>query len=77
MDINIKELPNLINSYFVLNKFCDEKKEPLNQKHIDIAFNYDKEFQPPTDSSRNVSSNETGGKATRQVDMRYFGMIAL
>ena len=30
MDINIRELPNLINSCFVLNNFCEERKEPLN-----------------------------------------------
>ena len=51
MDINIRKQPNLINSYFVLNNFCKERKEPLNQKHIDIPLNYDKEFQPPIDSS--------------------------
>ena len=62
MDINIRELPNLINSWFVLKKFCEERKEPLNQKHIYIALKYDKEFQPPTDSSYKVSNSETGGK---------------
>ena len=44
MDFNIRELPNLINSCLVLNNFCEERKEPLNQKHIDIALNYNKEF---------------------------------
>ena len=58
MDINIRELPNLINSCFVLNNFHEDRKEPLNQKHIDIALNYDKEFQPPTDSSYKVSNNK-------------------
>ena len=66
MDINIRELPDLINSCFVLNNFCEERKEPLNQKHIDIALNYDKEFQPPTDISYKVSNIKTRGKAIRQ-----------
>ena len=43
MDINIREQSNLINSYFVLNNFCKERKESLNQKHIDIPLNDDKE----------------------------------
>ena len=72
MDINIKELPNLINSCFVLNNICEERKEPLNQKHIDIALNYNKEFQHPTDSDYEVSNSETGGKAIRQIYMKYF-----
>ena len=72
MDINIRELPNLITSCFFLNNFCEERKEQLNQKNIAIALNYDKEFQPPTDSSYKVSNNETGGKAIRQVYVKYF-----
>ena len=63
--INNRELPNIINSCFVLNNFCEERKEPLNQIQIDIALNYDKEFQPPTGSSYKVNNNETGGKAIR------------
>ena len=34
MDVNIRELPDLINSCFVVNIFCDDGKEPLNQKHL-------------------------------------------
>ena len=34
MDVNIRELPDLINSCFVVNIFCDDRKEPLNQKHL-------------------------------------------
>ena len=44
MHIDIRQIPNLTNSCFVLNNFCEERKEPLNLKHINIALNYDKEF---------------------------------
>ena len=71
MLINIRELPNLINSCFALNNFCEEKKEPLNQEHIDIVLNYYKEFQPPTDNRYKVSNSETGGKAIRQIYVKY------
>ena len=67
MDFNIRELPNIINSCFVLNNFCEERKE-----HIDDALNYDKEFQPATNSSYKVSNKETGGKAIRQIYVKYF-----
>ena len=50
---------------FALNNFCEERKNSLNKKHINIALNYDKEFQPPTESSYKVSNNETGGKVIR------------
>ena len=72
MDINIRELPNLINSCIVLNNFSKERKEPFNQKHVNIALNYDKEFKPPSDSSYKVSNNETGGKVIRQIYMKHF-----
>ena len=72
MYINIRELPNLINSCFVSNNFCEERKEPLNPKHIDIALNYYKEIQPPTDSTYKVRKNETGRKAIRQIYVKYF-----
>ena len=77
MGINISELPNLIHSRFVLNNYCEERKEPLNQMHISITLNYDKEFQPPTDISYKVSNNEFGGKATYkcsnfQIYVKYF-----
>ena len=47
MDINSKELPNIINSWFVLNSFCEERKEPINAKRVEAVIRYEKEFQPP------------------------------
>ena len=72
MDINLKELPNIINSCFVLNNFCEERKEPINGKRVEAVIRYEKEFQPPIDGGYKVSNNETGGKSIRQVYVKYF-----
>ena len=72
MFINIRELPNLINSCFALNSFCEEKKEPLNQEHIDIALNTYKEFQSLNDNRYKVSNSKTGRKAIREIYVKYF-----
>ena len=71
-DINLKELPNIINSCFVLNNFCEERKEPINGKRVEAVIRYEKEFQPPIDGGYKVSNNETGGKSIRQVYVKYF-----
>ena len=42
MDINLKELPNIINSCFVLNNFCEERKEPINGKRVEEVIHYEK-----------------------------------
>ena len=54
MDINLKELPNIINSCFVLNNFCEERKEPINGKRVEAVIHYEKEFQPPIDAGYRV-----------------------
>ena len=72
MDINLKELPNIINSCFVLNNFCEERKETIHGKRVEAAIRYEKEFQPPIDGGYKVSNNETGMKSIRQVYVKHF-----
>ena len=40
MDINLKELPNIINSCFVLNNFYEERKKPTNGKRVKAVIRY-------------------------------------
>ena len=47
MDINLKELPNIINSCFVLNNFCEERKEPINGKRVEAVIGYEKRISSP------------------------------
>ena len=72
MGINLKELPNVINSCFVLNSFCEERKEPINRKRFEAVIRYEKEFQHPIDGGYKVSNNETVGKSIRQIYVKYF-----
>ena len=72
MGINLKELPNVINSCFVLNSFCEERKEPINGKQVEAVIRCEKEFQPPIDGGYKMSKNEMGGKSIRQVYVKYF-----
>ena len=73
MDIKLKELPNVINACFVLNNFCEERKEPVGRNHLEDAVRYDKEFQPSTDTTQTkVNNNEAGGKATRNIYVKFF-----
>ena len=72
MDINLKELPNIINSCFVLNNFCEERKGPINGKRVEAVIHYEKEFQPPIDGGYKASNNKSGGKSIRQVYVKYF-----
>ena len=72
MDINIKELPYVINACFVLHNFCEIRKEFLNEKKVEEGLNFEKGFQPPTDNGYKVSNNEAGGKTIRQIYVKFF-----
>ena len=72
MEINLKELPNIINSCFVLSNFCEERKEPINGKRVEAEIRYKQEFQLPIDGGYKVSNNDTAGKSIRQVYVKYF-----
>ena len=49
MDINLKELPDVIHSYFILHNFCEIRQEAVNQNDVLVARNYDVEFHLETD----------------------------
>ena len=72
MDINVKELPYVINACFVLHNFCEIRKEFLNEKKVEEGLNFEKDFQPPTDNGYKVSNNEAGGKTIRQIYVKFF-----
>ena len=47
MDTNLKELPAVIHSFFILHNFCEIRQEAVNQ-------NYDVEFQPESGNRHRV-----------------------
>ena len=54
MDINLKDLPAVIHSCFILPNFCEIRQEAVNQNDV--------LFQPETDTGCKISNNEAGGK---------------
>ena len=62
MEINLKELPAVIHSCFILHNFCEIRQEAVNQNDVLVARNYDVEFQLETDTGYEINNNEAGGK---------------
>ena len=73
MNINIRELPHVIYSCFVLHNYCEMNNESIGEDQVRQALNYDSIFQPPTISNRSLShSNEVDGKRFRRIRTSYF-----
>ena len=72
MDIKLDNLPQCINSCFILHNFCEMRKEGLNSSELDKLLRIEKEFQPPIENNYKVNNSESGGKVTRQIYVTYF-----
>ena len=72
MDIKLDNLPQCINSCFILHNFCEIRKEALNSSKLDKSLRLEKEFQPPIKNNYKVNNNESRGKVTRQIYIKYF-----
>ena len=73
IDINLKDLPAVIHSCFILHNFCEIRQEAINQNDVLVARNYDFEFQPKTDKGCEI--NEAGGKRIRNIFVKYFEYV--
>ena len=67
MDINLKKIPVVIHSCFILHNFCEIRQEAVNQNDVLVARNYDVEFQHETDTGYEINNNEAGGKRIRNI----------
>ena len=63
---------NVIHSCFILHNFCELRKESVPDAEVESSINYDRQFQPPSNSGYTVNNNETLGKALRRVFVKYF-----
>ena len=54
MDTNLKELPAVIHSFFILHNFCEIRQEAVNQNDVLVNRNYDVEFQPESGNRHRV-----------------------
>ena len=73
MNANVKELPNLIMSYFVLHNFYEFRNEKLPNGFLQNARVQDKILQPNYERMKYTSVvNESSAKEIRRVFSMYF-----
>ena len=72
MDINLKDLPNVIYACFVLHNFCEMHKELIHQNDVSNALKNDAQFQPQIRGNYTINNNEGNGKAIRNIFVKYF-----
>lgn len=72
MDINLKDLPAIIHSCFILHNFCEFNNNPVPPHLIDEAENYDRRFQPRQVLTNASHSNNNEGKRIRNIFVKYF-----
>ena len=71
MDINLDNLPAVIQTCFILHNFCETNNETVCQQMVDEAILYDAEFQRQRQPSVKVIANETAGKRIRKTYIKY------
>ena len=69
LDINLKGLPYLVCSCFVLHNFCEMNGENMSEDRVAGALQYDRHFQPSAMPARD--SNNTEEKRVRCILARY------
>ena len=68
MDINMKDLPAVIMTCFILHNVCEIHSEQIQSTALDAAKAYDAHFQPPTEvNNYRTASSETSGKNICQI----------
>ena len=73
MDVNIRELPHLIISIFILHNFCEMNNEMLPNAHLQDVIHEDNISQPNTKSMNyKTLVNESEAKKVRSVYILYF-----
>ena len=75
MDINMRDLPNIIYECFVLHNYCELNKETVNEDNVQFAITYDREFQPGTTPNWYMTDcNETERKRIRRLVTNCFDL---
>ena len=57
-DITLDNLPQSINSCFILYNFCEMRKEGFNGSELNKSFTLENKFQPPIENNYKVNNNE-------------------
>ena len=72
MDINLKDLPNVIYACFILHNYCEANNNPVPAHLVEEAEKYDRSFQPAPDTNFTNHSNSAEGKIVRNVFLKHF-----
>ena len=73
VDINTKDLPNVIYACFVLHNFCEMYKEPIARETETAAKQHDHSVQPSCEPNGNTAlSSDACAKRIRQIFKSYF-----
>ena len=72
MDINMKDLPAVIQACFILHNFCELNGKTVNQGLVLQAQQSDSDFQPPLTTGYSSNTNESNGKKIQKVFTSYF-----
>ena len=73
VDINMKDLPNVIYACFVLHNFCEVYKKPIARETEIAAKQHDHNIQPSCQLNGNTASaNDVCAKRIRQIFKSYF-----
>jgi hypothetical protein len=72
MDINISDLPNVINTCFILHNYCEINNDSLPNELVERVMGYEREFQPGAPNVRIQGSCEIRSKLIRDTFVKYF-----
>ncbi|XP_068697198.1 uncharacterized protein [Montipora foliosa] len=71
MDINLNDLPNVLNACFILHNYCQMNGESIANEVVEKAISYERQFQPGAPNARNQGP-EARSKQIRKVFVEYF-----
>ena len=73
MDIKMEDLPSVILACFILNNYCEVKKENINEEMVKAAVDRNRANQPiPLNNYTSTQVNEREAKKIRQIYTKFF-----
>ncbi|XP_017276303.1 putative nuclease HARBI1 [Kryptolebias marmoratus] len=71
MDINLRDLPHVIYTCFVLHNYCEDSEETVDEQALWEAMQADRDSQPPPQCSDYMSDSNEEGRRVRRVLTKY------
>ena len=71
MDINLNDLPNVINACFILHNYCEMNGDHISNEAVEKAISYESQFHPGAPNARNQGPSARN-KQIRNIFVEYF-----